>query len=108
MAPLKTALSHGFIGLGASKTGAKKGLAGRAAGDARVRGNAEKARAKCGKGAEGIQKMAEKCKKCVERAEKGCRASAEKARRKAEKGCGEKQKKGAGMRGRAKKQGAPW
>ena len=56
LAPLKTALSHGFIGLGASKTGAKKRLAGRAAGGARVRGNAEKARAKCRKGAERVRK----------------------------------------------------
>ena len=56
LAPLKTALSHGFIGLGASKTGAEKRVCGPGCGRRKGAGNAKKARAKRGKGAERVRK----------------------------------------------------
>ena len=66
LAPLKTALSHGFIGLGASKTGAEKRACGPGCGR---RKGAGKARKRSGKKAE---KAREKRKEKMRERRKGC------------------------------------
>ena len=104
LAPLKTALSHGFTGLGASKTGAEKracwpGCGRRkGAGETRKRRgrNAERARKGCGKGAEGIQKWREKNRKnSAGERRKGAGRNAERVRKEFRK-WREKSRKSAG------------
>ena len=93
LAPLKTALSHGFIGLGASKTGAEKRACGpgcgrrKGAGETRKRRgrNAAKVRKGCGKNSE---MAGEKQKKCGEKTKNGAGKARKKSGRSAKKRCG--------------------
>ena len=87
--PLKTALSHGFIGLGASKTGAEKRACGPGCGRRKGAGKrgkgAGETRKRCGKGAERIRKWREKSRKSAGKKNKKWRGeSAEKEREKCE------------------------
>ena len=105
LAPLKTALSHGFTGLGASKTGAEKRACGPGCGRRKGAGKRGKGAGEMRKGCGRNSEMAgEKQKKCGEKNKKWRGESAEKKRgEKAEKAREKREEKMREMRkGRAR------